>query len=1133
MPSDAKIAALSSISARKPAWREVRNPDAGVSAKVTRPAASASAFPGNVRKTDTPPSAPATGGAAVAPAGSVRSAELPIPVTAATTPAIADTGATVAEKPTTHTEAVAVRNELIDHAMSADFDVAELGKMIEDPAADPAVIGAWGLARKDSEQSWDAVANGFAQEIALAPRRDPGGIEGSDPAFGASNQPTNYVEDVLANEAFDPVFEDKIAYYARLGAQIDLTPVTAETFSGLEGEYLDPIEEHLEAGETEEAIGLLEALDKTLGNDPVVTDALKPDLDGTVDPDKIETFQTWKDTALEPIYAELSAQAPGYIADIAGTSSREQRPERVMSGVSRLVNVLPDDRVADVVEATEPTWGPVIEDDLMFSVQEAGNAAGFHAAVGDTVEIYDRLARSPDAEEALGRLGDAIVAAWDDQYAAGNSDTYLLATEIGQAVGVRQGAFLAVDRINRFADGGRLDDYDRMVASLADGIEVFGDSAISNLVTAGADQEQILRIAQNFANLSTEPGPGQLDLTELELRLALQNHVDRHPEIYDHVQEVNRDAVAYKRLLEALAGLSLEAQVGPAVTGPLEDSLRQFTASDEGGFSVQDFYAGTPSVQHELQQDAKRLGELLDRSDAPVFQPGALSDAVPGSDWLEYLADPLTHGVPRNIRFAANTLKDPKYGFPGIRSDAPPWKGGVTLFTAAGLQSGYLSVDATSKGHFLEGLQRASQGFAFSTLSAASSSDAALANFKAPYWRVLAFGSLLVASTVQLVRDYTSLAPVDREKLIIDWVSEAGGAALTLEASARFAASKLPPTSSALRPLLAVTRLSGWVGALIYAGTSIALYQYQRVSASNRFENADQREALAYFGSLQADGTPKPIIETSTRVDHDPEVGPADDVGSDRIVYRGLPVESVDILLNNDSDTDQPQNALGGIAALAETKGIAARDLVLSWYGPDSELSHEEQQSFALAALSVDPTKSGLSGEFQRRIRQNEIGSGNGKSASDGAIERSPRAVLFPGTPEELDAWLKLEGFPELPVTRRIVTRPPEGPAPVDPMTDVPRGWFGHASSSQPVAYQVQVGDNLWVIASNTSPQIALVELVGELNRNNPETEPDFDLALMDGDPFTPKAPGDNRRDPDLIFSGEFIRVDRMVHRPV
>jgi hypothetical protein len=874
--------------------------------------------------------------------------------------------------PLTHHEAVVQRQDLVSKATNSDLSLGQLTTMIADPAADPAVIHAFGLERDTNKAAWEAVPVAFAHEFRLASGRKDSPLDGSDPAFAVANQPDNYI----ASLDFDPAFRDKIVFHARLGAQLDVTPIDAAVLEELEHDYVAPIIDRLQAGDTGGAITLLEDVEDMLLSDPLVTRT-----DGTLDPYAAQVMSEWLyGEALVPVYQQVAGQAPSWLDLTARNSDRGERAQNVTAEMLRLAQVLPGEDAAGAVLASKGIWQPVIEDDLMAAITEPGGQ-GFDDAVGDFNETFDIVARAPNGEEALGAMGDSFVAAWGSPAASTTPNSDILASALGDAVGEGRGGHLAVELIGRFQRDNALDGL-VMIDHLGRGIQVMHENGLEHLNTAAFEQEQLLNIIGEFASLAAPVAPGELDLPALELELALRKYLDSTDQAAVHAAlAVDADALNYKHLVEALSGLSLDNET---VSAPIDAAVGLFTAEEqESGLSLHGFYASNPAVQGAIVEDHRTVADVLELRDDDAWRAGLPLGPNDGAAWL---LDPQTHAVPRNLRFAANTLRDPTYGIPALKGT--PWPGGVTMFGLAALQGADATVKSFDAGKPWDAAISGTRTLSFGTLSHISSSY--------PYspiarsaMRTAAFGELLVADAIQLVKNHREGA--DTAQWVIDSVSFGGSAAITSFAGADLLlkngvgiAADGSKTQLGTR-LLGATRLGG-VGGIIYVATALARYQKSRVDASNRFETAEQRQALSFIGSLGPDGSLKPVFETSTFEDHDVKVGPPRWRGEGRIEYRGLSAEAVDALLNSNGDSRSPHNAIEGIAAFAEAKGVAPRDLLLAWGGPDAEVSPTQFEAFAVAALDVDPRNSGVCDDFvwsRWRARMSDMSGFIGGKAAD------------------------------------------------------------------------------------------------------------------------------------------------------
>ena len=885
----------------------------------------------------------------------------------------------------TYEEAVAKRNTLTWRGQESDFAVAELSALAAEPAADPEVINALSVAVAQNQADWNNVISAFAAEYALNPESVPTGTDPIDDYIGG-----------LADVGFAAMFEAKILHHARQGvAQSLAAEVTQNELDKLGDTYIAPIHAALDEGDVGGAIELLEELQDHIADDPLMIGLMNA---ARVDPAISETVlevESFLNDALAPIHSRLLRLAPRYLDLTARNADDAHRPQRVIHELLRLANVLPPELDGRLVVDTAPIWQPVVEDGLM-SAYWLGNLEGFDAAVGDYAEFFDSLCRSPGAEGALEMLADSAEHVMGQKLTVSSFGAHPFSDRLGQAAGEGRGAFLAVELINRMAAAERREDAFSLANELAAGVAELHERNLDSLAGLAVQQEQVDRIIESFIAFRGTPAPGELDLTALELELALANHLNDAPGYLEGMATVDKDALGYKRLLEALSGLESEAEV-PQITGPLKFALQGYLSADtESGLSLQSIYLSNPAVGLELASDTTWLPEVAHLLD----EPGIV-------DWATH---PLTHAMPRNIRFALNTLRDFRDGVPGATvPEAKPWlPGGVVLFGGASVQQGATSIEAFADNEKLKGIRTGLQAGSFGLLANASRLDKAWLGWKTPTVRWAAFPMLLASDLVQLAIDART-PNTDGAQIAMDVLATTGSAGFSIYAGAeRLALLRAGEGGKVVVGML--PRAAGWYGAVVYAAISVARYQYERVKASNRLENADQREALSFLGSLGPDGQLNPLIESSSHSDHDPKIYEGTPRSPEDIAYHGLPAEAVDILLNNSGNPADPVSALPALAAYAEHKGVNPRDFLFSWFGTDSPLSAEQQATLVEAAFGVDPQASGVSDEFLRSNRRR-------RSYND-------EWTAKPGTVDELDIVLDVHGFPELDIPAEVL--PPQ-----------------------------------------------------------------------------------------------------------
>jgi hypothetical protein len=158
-----------------------------------------------------------------------------------------------------------------------------------------------------------------------------------------------------------------------------------------------------------------------------------------------------------------------------------------------------------------------------------------------------------------------------------------------------------------------------------------------------------------------------------------------------------------------------------------------------------------------------------------------------------------------------------------------------------------------------------------------------------------------------------------------------------------------------------------------------------------------------------------------------------------------------------------------------------------------------------------------------------------GQPAPSQEVVQSARAVMAneiygslehgfrPRTLDEFGLWMDIHGYPGLPAASTVGSLP-EKPVPSEPA--IPSAQPQPPTSGQAAldnTYTVRPGDSLWSIAKRSTQGLDVLQLIAHHNAQNPAGEADFDPQRADNHFFTPQAPGDTRRDPDLIHPGEEI----------
>lgn len=357
-----------------------------------------------------------------------------------------------------------------------------------------------------------------------------------------------------------------------------------------------------------------------------------------------------------------------------------------------------------------------------------------------------------------------------------------------------------------------------------------------------------------------------------------------------------------------------------------------------------------------------------------------------------------------------------------------------------------------------------------------------------PRWvSPVARGLGTVATGIQTVRDYVDWQNGERRgknggDVALDLAELSGGAMWTAGGTMQGLAARAAASGAAGATGVSMSgaALTG-IGAIVIGSVTIGRIQYERVKASNANETPEDTRFIQDVTGLDQQQARELSNRSSSGASAEPVL--QDFLWRDRGLTRS---QSVDYLKQL-----SPQQI---------------KDLVA--------VSHGVEQDRALRR-NVDTHEYDA---LYRAILENP--DRYQPIAADGNYVDRYEQMRTPRSNAALNDFLRAHGYPDAsppPVMTSSlwpVDPPPEAIPQSAPAsaTNVP----AVTPAPVPSLYQVQPGDNLWDLSHGALENLTPEELY-ELNRQ-------FDTMRSNGDFFSPEAT-DERRDPDLIHPGEWIKV--------
>ncbi len=882
--------------------------------------------------------------------------------------------------PTSVNEAGWQRNAAIWDAQDADYALAEADAALAElptsipDAARNAAQQELTQARVRADSAWLAVESAFATEYQIVERQ---------------TRPDSDINDYVAahraailNEPFDPIYANRIHLAAQVSPAPDpIPPLTDSQLAAAVDPYAERVEQAYRDGGNGAALDEIQAVRAEIAADPAISPAGEqtPLL---VQGDRLLILTDELETRLQPTYQQIREGAADHLTEVATDAEHLQVSSAVSAELVRYVEVLPSDQIVPLMDETQHIWEPLItttyRDEVgyngFYSNDERNLTANF-ARITDSLVLVD------DGYETVQDIGAAFAQIWapptteprpllDFGY-MNIPDSFRSVLHEGSGYYLALETVSTLNQTNEFQAG-------RFMSVIEDQLENYTEDARERISDQIEHRETYYRIIQDFSAINALPAgrsyePGALPLGEMELQNALAEYIETDPDFLTRDIELT-EAIGQdgQRLFHAQMAFEMLNEQTARLDGAQEsiDRLGQIWGADpsEGGLSP--MYLG--SVQ--LLSDMNALLGQADAADQLADPVGAVNSVLSPAQTLHGIIKRASVGsLPRleswlslagvgSFLISANTNHTT-----ALDGEASGLERGI-----AGLQSGRYSVQAARDSWMLISRLSASQGMEDS-YKLFSETHPRLFNTLTN--RVHQLGVVLDAAN--LIRVGVDIQASGESHFSPDSLFQYGIAANTLTANGLLlGATMYGSGATTLGGSTATAFFTGPampIALFLIAGGALASYQYNRVTAANRFETAEMRQALSHIGSLNEDGSLRTIGEVSSFQDHGPRIqvwhpGLSLDGNID---YRGLSANAVDELLNNSSDPESPESSFETLSALAARHNMTGRELLLNWFDNDAlndSLTDEEQKQLPPATFGVDLSATGISDESLRRV---------------------------------------------------------------------------------------------------------------------------------------------------------------------
>lgn len=880
-------------------------------------------------------------------------------------------------EPESVNEAAWQRNAAIWDAQDADYAYALADRAVAElPSSTPHYVRDDLVQRRDearalAEQSWAAVESAFATEYRLV-------VEPYQSLVDQEGPLADYKARVLDLD-FDPVYADRIRMAARVEPATDpIGPLTDERIDEVVTPYVQRVERAYLDGGNPAALDEIEAVRAEIQEDA----ALSPEGDRTpltVQADRLLILTNEMETRLQRTYEVIRSDAADHLLDIRADSDHDEISANVSAALARYVQLLPSDQLVPLMQDTEHVWSPMIRENYRLDVMGAqgtgeDNPTANFARITDALvlvdggyEIIEQISAdfatilAFDQENDIIPTGQFIPQSFQAMLEEGAG--YYLALEMTSIVNRQnehQGEFL-MDMIN-------------------DSLARYTESARARVDEQVEHRAEYYRIIDEFSEINqTPPGrtyePGTTPVGEMELENALIEYIETNPDFVTTDSELG-EAIALdgQRLFHAQLAFEMLDDETASLNGAQEsiERLGNIWSDDTANGGLAPVYLSSVYLLSDMDTMLRQAEAAGNISNSQGADNSLLS---PAQTFHNIVKRTSIGSLPRldfwfNLGGVGSFLLSAQTNLDTARADD---SSGLQA-AIAGLQAGRFSVYAGRDSWMLISRLAAADG-ELSSYRVFESTHPRLYNLLNT--RINQLGVALDAAN--LIRVGLDIQASGESHLSPDSLFQYGIAANNLVANSLLLGTTM--YGSGATTLGGASTASFFTGpalpialALI-AGGALASYQYNRVKAANRFETAEIRQALSHIGSLNNDGSPRPIQQVSSFQDHGPSIRiwePGMSI-EDLIDYRGLSANAVDELLNNSSDPDDPRSAMAQISALAAEYGMTGRELLLYWYdnkAMDDPLSNNEQKELPPAAFGVDLTAEGISDESLREVWQ-------------------------------------------------------------------------------------------------------------------------------------------------------------------
>ncbi|MFK7963858.1 MAG: hypothetical protein AB8C46_07815 [Burkholderiaceae bacterium] len=885
----------------------------------------------------------------------------------------------VTADPVNVSEAGWQRNWAIWTAQDADFALAQAEQALIDlpsnvpDSAQQAAQEQAAVARIMADASWQRVEQTFATEYRLV-------ADQNRPLSLTIDPVSEHRRQILA-QGFDPAFANRIRLAAQTApAPREIPALTEEQIDATVVGYVDRVEQAWLDGGNEAALNELLAINEQIIDDPILSVGGASNAPN-VQAERFITVQTQLQEALAPIYERITQEAPDHLFEVRQDAEFTEVALDVSEMLLLYSEALPPVDFSTVMTENRDLWTAVITEDYRREVQYTSTAQT--DATQNFALIADSLALNHGDYWMVQEMGQAFASLWVPDL---ETDSALwIPNSFDSMLQDGRGFYLAIETANGLnpkdpSDPNYLEiPYDgtaeMFVEMIGRHVDRMTQSASNRIIEQAEGREEFYRIVSEFSDVNAMPSnrafePGSIDVGSMELENALVEYVDTNPEFQESDAALTAEiALDGQQLMHARLALEMLDESLSATENGQEviDRLNQFWMTDpaNGGYGaayaqsaplladasallaqIEDIESLAGAVDGAtLQSPAQALFGLTGKrllgnvqADGKLFALGMIGSYVLyGRSQLEVATD-------EDASLAQRTLAGVNTGRFGLQAGREIWKLNyeLTRFNAVLDANEYMQTHAPRTFHVLNS----------------------------------GMGALAVATdTANLIRVGVDIQRGTEGHFSNDSLIQYGLAGLNLTANSLFLGSTLYQTAgvrfggSALAASLFGT--GGWAGPIawgMFAVGGLAQWQYSRVQASNEFETANIRQALAHIGSLGDDGNLRPIVEMSEFKDHNPDVMPYV-LGMETdglIAYRGISANAVDELLNNSSDPKDPQSSLDVLSVLAQQNGMTGRELIMSWY--DGLLSNDEQKELPPAAFGVDLDATGFSDESLRDV---------------------------------------------------------------------------------------------------------------------------------------------------------------------